>query len=479
MTRVKGITRRWLINTLGVIAAIVIVIVICLSFAIKVFFYNSIEQTISGRSTELINVFGSYTTESSTDFITMATEYVENFPDKELMELMVINSAGRVVITSTGFPPDESQPMPDYEMAKSSSGGVATWSGTLVSGEPVMALTRVITNSQGSYLGAVRYIVSLEMANQRVMAFVAIFITSGVVIILLVLFSGSFFIRSIVNPVKKMSITAKRIAQGDFNAKIDKLHDDEIGDLCDAINNMAQELGVAEKMKNDFISSVSHELRTPLTAIKGWAETMHLGGVSDKETFDKGMSVIIKEASRLTGIVEELLDFSRLQNGRMMLMMDKTDILAELDESIYMLKERASSEGKHLLYDEPDYVGPVLGDRNRLKQVFFNIIDNALKYTPADGVVAIEVSADQDNVKIKVTDNGVGISPEDLPRVKEKFYKANQTVRGSGIGLAVADEIISMHNGTLDIESSLGVGTTVTITLPLIKEKSSDSGNPQ
>ena len=187
------------------------------------------------------------------------------------------------------------------------------------------------------------------------------------------------------------------------------------------------------------------------------------------------MGVIVKESARLTSIVEELLDFSRLQSGRMVLMNEKLDILAELDETVYMLKERALSEGKHLLYDEPEVVyPPVYGDRNRLKQVFLNVIDNALKYTPQSGVVAIQViydvDKDPDTIKVIVTDTGCGIAAEDLPKVKDKFYKANQKVNGSGIGLAVADEIMTLHSGSLTIESSEGVGTTVTISFPIYKD---------
>ena len=154
----------------------------------------------------------------------------------------------------------------------------------------------------------------------------------------------------------------------------------------------------------------------------------------------------------------------------MVLTMDKIDLLAELDEAIYMLRERALSENKHLLYDEPDHVPAVMGDKNRLRQVFINIIDNALKYTPASGVIGIQVSYDDQNLKITISDNGCGIPAEHLPRIKDKFYKANQTVRGSGIGLAVADEIMQLHNGSLEIESTEGVGTTVTLTIPVVSE---------
>ena len=154
----------------------------------------------------------------------------------------------------------------------------------------------------------------------------------------------------------------------------------------------------------------------------------------------------------------------------MLLMMDKIDLLAELDEAIYMLRERALRENKHLLYDEPEFIPPVMGDKNRIKQVFINIIDNALKYTPSSGVIGIQVTSDKDNVTITISDNGCGIPAEHLPRIKEKFYKANQTIRGSGIGLAVADEIMQLHKGSLTIESTEGIGTTVTLVFPVLKE---------
>ena len=318
----------------------------------------------------------------------------------------------------------------------------------------------------------------MEPVNNRILIFSLIIIAIGLIVISLVIISGFFFIRSIVKPIRRLSEAAAQIAQGDFSAskKIDHKYDDEIGDLCDAVSDMAKDLETTEQMKNDFISRVSHELRTPLTAIKGWAETMQLSerGKLDRRTFDRGIGVIIKESSRLTSIVEELLDFSRIQSGRMVLVNEKLDILAEFDETVYMLKERAVSAGKHLLYDEPEAVyPPVYGDRNRLKQVFLNVLDNALKYTPAQGVVAAQVIYSKDEpdiIKIVITDSGCGIPAEDLPKVKEKFYKANQTVGGSGIGLAVADEIMNLHNGSLDIESGEGVGTTVTLTFPVYKE---------
>ncbi len=474
----KGISKRWMLNTLSVILTIIILIVVSLIFIVTYIFQSSVEQSLNNTSNELSLVFSGFASDSSTSFTASARDYVENFDKKEQMAVMVINSSGRVIMTSTGFTPSDKEEIPDFEEAKSNASGYAFWHGKLSTGESALSETRVITNGNGTTVGAVRYIISMEPVNATIMIISAILIVIGLVIIALVILSGGMFIRSIVKPIRELSETAKKIAHGDFSAseKIEYKYDDEIGDLCDAVSDMAVDLKTAEQMKNDFISRVSHELRTPLTAIKGWAETMQLSerGTLDRRTFDRGMGVIIKESTRLTSIVEELLDFSRIQSGRMVLINEKLDILAEFDETVYFLKDRAVSEGKHLLYDEPEVVyPPVYGDKNRLKQVFLNILDNALKYTPKGGVVAAQVIYNKDEpdiIKIVITDSGCGISPEDLPKVKEKFYKANQTIGGSGIGLAVADEIMNLHNGSLDIESGEGVGTTVTLTFPIYKE---------
>ena len=473
---IRGITKRWMLNTLSVIFTIIVLIVVSLILIVTYVFQNSVETQLNAACNELSLVFSGYTSDSYNDFTSAARDYVENFDQKEKMGVMVINPAGRVVITSTGFVPSESEKMPDFEDAKKRKDGYAFWSGKLSSGEPAMSETRVITNENDAIVGAIRYIVSMEPINSRILLADSAIILIGVIMLTLVVISGLLFIRSIVKPIRRLSETAAQIAQGDFSAseKIEHKYDDEIGDLCKAVSNMAKDLQTTEQMKNDFISRVSHELRTPLTAIKGWAETMQLSerGTLDRRTFDRGMSVIIKESARLTGIVEELLDFGRIQSGRMVLINEKMDILAEFDETIYMLKERAVEEGKHLLYDDPEEMPIIYGDKNRLKQVFLNVIDNALKYTPEGGMIGVQVYQDykEHTIKVVVADNGCGIDPEDLPKVKDKFYKANQKINGSGIGLAVADEIIKMHKGSLEIESSPEVGTTVTITIPIYNE---------
>jgi signal transduction histidine kinase len=167
-------------------------------------------------------------------------------------------------------------------------------------------------------------------------------------------------------------------------------------------------------------------------------------------------------------MVDELLDFSRLQNSKLVLNSAELKVVPELDDAVYMMKERAFTEGKVIYYEPSANIdSTIFGDKNRLRQVFLNIIDNALKYSQKGDSIAIDIKETDSNIVISISDTGCGIDPADLPRVKEKFYKANKLINGTGIGLAVADEIIALHKGKIAIESSVGIGTTVTITLPI------------
>ena len=184
----------------------------------------------------------------------------------------------------------------------------------------------------------------------------------------------------------------------------------------------------------------------------------------------------MNETERLSQMVEELLDFSRMQNGHFTLQSATMDILAELGDAVLIYSDKAKRENIKIIYDEPDMLPFVFGDKNRIRQVFINIIDNAIKYSSAGDTVTVTAKSKGDKIIITVADTGCGIKESDLPKVKTKFFKANHTRRGSGIGLAVADEIITMHKGTLEVRSKENVGTTVIITLPAESRLKSEKG---
>ncbi|MFR1436341.1 MAG: sensor histidine kinase [Acutalibacteraceae bacterium] len=462
----RGITRRWTSNVLAGIVLLLVLVEIAAIAAVRYYYYQNVENALELRARQAYNTFSLYVSSPTFDFETGAWDFVEAFRDKEKMELQVINADGKAVVSSSGFVPQE-KTMPDYELAKTAEEQIGVWHGRAADGESIMAMTVMIRDGQNNVLGSVRYVVSLELVNRQLTIFSVLMLLFGLAIVFFVMLSSTYFVNTIVSPVAEIGRAARRIALGDYDFRIEKKYDDEIGDLCDTINYMAGEISAAEQMKNDFISSVSHELRTPLTAIKGWSETLREGGAGDAEMTAKGLEVISDEAERLSGIVEELLDFSRMQSGHISMQFTRMDLLAELEEAVVLFRDRAKREGIELLYVEAAELPPIVGDRDRLKQVFINIIDNAIKYSNPGGRVRVEAADMGAHVQVVISDSGVGIAKADLPNVKNKFYKAHRTRPGSGIGLALADEIVRRHKGRLEIESEEGVGTTVTITLPV------------
>lgn len=455
------ITRRWLINNIGLIMLVLLVLDVAFIYAIQSYYYGASRQYLTMKISSVTGVLSRYSQDADMNFSSEMRSTIENFSDKDKMELMAINSNGRVVLTSSGFTPTEGAAMPDYEDAM--DGGEGYWVGN-TGNETVMAVTVDISDMSAEY-NAIRVVTSLEQIQATLHGYMLGITAICLGILLLLLITGTYFVRSIVRPIKQINATTKKFAKGDFSVRINNRSNDEIGDLCVSINQMADELSNTENMKNEFISSVSHELRTPLTAIKGWAETMCME--ADPDTIQRGVHVIVNETERLSEMVEELLDFSRMQSGKFSLQCANMDVLAELGDAVLIYTEKAKRENIRIIYQEPEMLPFVYGDKNRIRQVFINVIDNAIKYSNSGSTITVSAEEVGGMIQVTITDNGVGISEADLPRVKTKFFKANHTRRGSGIGLAVADEIITMHGGRLDITSELNVGTNVTITLPV------------
>ena len=274
-------------------------------------------------------------------------------------------------------------------------------------------------------------------------------------------------IRSVLIPIQQITEKAKRIAAGSYGTQIQTKYHDEIGELTETINELSAKISQNEKMQAEFISQLSHELRTPLTVINGWSETLLADETMDPDT-RQGLKIISGEAKRLTDMVMELLDFTRMQDGRMTLVVEPTDILAEFEDAVFMYGSRCSQEGIRLRYDgcETD-IPQIPCDAKRLRQVFLNILDNASKHGGSGGRIDATISADSETVFICIRDYGPGIPEDEIPLVKKKFYRGSTNVRGTGIGLAVCDEIVELHGGTLTLENAEGGGTLVTVALPV------------
>ena len=464
----RTIKSRWLNNILAVTVAILLILATVIIYSVYSRYINTAELTIRARISRTVDsYFSNYNNGDDEMFVIGANHYVENFPYKDIMEIWILDSNAKVVASSNGFGSISTTNLNDYYDALKSYDNTAVGEHKTAQGEKILALSYILRDQSGKNYGALRCLVSLDDAYNQFYR-VAVFVTLlFVLIILLITTLGGYFVSSIVHPVEEINRITKEIAKGDFSVRIENNSDDEIGELSDSINLMAKQLSEIDKIKNEFISTVSHEIRTPLTAIKGWSETLkNVGG--GNELTDKGLDIIINETGRLSDMVEELLDFSRIQSGNMKIIKDEFDISAVVEEVCIIYQQKAQSEDKTLVADfaqNDNY--KIFGDEDKLRQVIINIIDNALKYTPEKGNIQITLERNSKYVIISVCDNGYGISKSDLPHVKEKFYKANNTVRGTGIGLAVADEIVKKHGGELIISSEEGKGTIVEIVLPI------------
>lgn len=460
----KSIAMRWLFK----VYLIIVLAVVMIAVIISTLFTNLIFNSVQSQATDYSQGFDNLSSANQENFYDLAITQSDDFEYKNKIEVQVIANNGRVIVSTTGFQPSDDAALTDYNRAKASASGFALYRGKNSGGEHIMAGTKIIYDTKGNVIGAYRWVTSLKAAYKRINITIFLVVVMSLLVLGLCALSGLFFLRAMVTKLRDMGNTARKIAGGDFKARIEVSNNDEIGELCETINYMASELQNAETMKNDFISSVSHELRTPLTAIRGWGETAKMSLGTDEELVARGLDVVLSEADRLSGLVEDLLDFSRMQSGRMIvnnvLPIDVSELLCMVAD---MYTELAAKQGIELSYTPPAQSSIVMSDPDRLKQVFINVIDNAVKYTEKGGLVLVAQTREEGCVRIVVKDTGVGIPAEDIDRVKEKFFKSNKTVRGSGIGLAVADEIIKQHQGLLFIESIEGVGTTVTIVLPL------------
>ena len=258
----------------------------------------------------------------------------------------------------------------------------------------------------------------------------------------------------------------KNILTGTVTAIGAARYRDEIGELADTINEMSAKISQNEKMQAEFISQLSHELRTPLTVINGWSETLLADESMDADT-RQGMKIISSEALRLTEMVMDLLDFTRMQDGRMTLTVEPTDLRGEFEDTVFMYSSRLAQDGITLEYlDTDDDIPEIHCDPKRLRQVFLNLLDNAAKHGGAGKRIESSIRYEDGEVVVRIRDFGAGIPEDEIPLVKMKFYKGSSSARGTGIGLAVCDEIVELHGGSLTLENAEGGGTLVTIRLP-------------
>ncbi len=469
MKKWPRVTTRWLYSVFGVIVLILVGFEITIGAVVFSYYNSSVENLLTTRAENLASFYSQYISNEYTTLESSIDAFTADFADKDIMELQIVNPDGECIYTSLGYAVG-STPLESRDFLQAYHAGISSSfrGDNPTTGEQIMAVSTPLKGADGVTLGVLRLVTSLEGVTSHAWVIVLSLLAICLGIILFVFVTNYYFIGTIVTPLKTITETANQIAAGDMTARIENNYNDEVGELCSSINNMASEIAENERLQNEFISSVSHELRTPMTAIKGWSETMLMcDPKEDEQTINRGLKVVNKEVERLSRMVEELLDFSRIQGGRMKLRTEGLDLGERIYSIVTIMRERATSGGVKINFELPEDIIPVNADPDRLNQVFINVIDNAVKHSLPNTEIEIDIAVDKETATVTVRDHGEGISEEDLPHIKSKFYKGANSKQGTGLGLAIADEIISLHGGSLDIQSKKNEGTTVTVVLPL------------
>lgn len=465
--KLGGLRKRWLLNTASVVLALGLVCVLAVTASVAVYYYSRMEADMSNRARITRDFFASYIDQDYNDYYQSCITYAQTFENKNIMELQFINQQGSLMASSYGQWAGQSPSTPEIQEAMTTR-GESTFLGTdPYTRERIMAVSCPMIYSNGEVIGVLRFVTSTRKVDAMIFMVALISGLVLLVVMAIVTITSNFYLHSIMNPVAQITEKAQRIAAGSYGVQIKTPYQDEIGELAETINEMSSKIAQNEKMQAEFISQLSHELRTPLTVINGWSETLLADETMDEDT-RQGMKIISSEAKRLTEMVMDLLDFTRMQDGRMTLAVENADLRSEYEDTVYMYSARLSQDGIQLIYKDTDLDIPEIPcDPKRLRQVFLNILDNAAKHGGAGKRIETWMDYDGETVTVSIRDFGPGIPEDEIPLVKKKFYKGSSSVRGTGIGLAVCDEIVEMHGGTLTLENAPGGGTLVKVCLPV------------
>jgi signal transduction histidine kinase len=454
-SRIVGIT------TLVLFIAVVIFEIV-LIILIRSFYIENVNAVVKSALEINSKFYNSNLVESNSS----AKEFVKDFAHLPY-HIQITDAEGKVICDSLNQIENDISSYPDVKAI------LKGYSYAKFVGKDHLKKTHILANSiplkNGSRRsGVMRFSVSLENTYGAMDRIIYFFVVLGLIIILLAVIISTIISKTITKPIQHITNISNEMAKGNLSIRAEKHRNDEIGILADSVNHMADEIQKNEMLKNEFISSVSHELRTPLTSIKGWSITIKNTPLDDPEDIYMGIDIIIEESERLSNMVEELLDFSRLTSNKLKLNKAEFDIVGLIKKVLYQLSYKAENKG--VIFTQTVLNNPFIlfGDKNRLKQVLINVIDNSIKFTPSKGEIATSIEIFEDKIVIRIRDTGIGISEEEIGQIKQKFVKGKNTgdLKGLGLGLAISEEIIKGHHGTLIIKSKENIGTEVLITIP-------------
>ena len=327
-----------------------------------------------------------------------------------------------------------------------------------------------ITNAEGAITGMVIISTSLSDIEARLQNISRTFIYYFLVISFLVLAISLLLTGTITRPIKLLHNGIRRMAQGHLSERVHIPGRDEVAQLGEAFNTMAERLESLDQARNEFVANASHELRTPLSAVKVLSQSLQHSGENLPPIYMEFLQDIGDEIDRLDNIVEDLLKLVQLDVPETKVTREDVDLSDIVGRIVSKLKPLAREKQVEMNVSKPD-ICPYYGDGDKLYQVFFNLIHNAVKYTPQEGTISVTVECTDTLAKISVRDTGIGMDPQEIPHIFDRFYRVDKArsraTGGTGLGLSIAHKIVTLHGGRIEVESEIGEGSDFTVILPI------------
>jgi hypothetical protein len=442
-----------------VIVLMLVLFEVVFSISIYRYYYSGIFNYIERHAKTSTRLFSEY---NSVYFIRLRERSSDIIKDFQLQgtELQVIDRHGIVIQSSSGQKVNKKIKIPSSLLEGNTYQQITTTKDNQKQLEILSPLVH-----QGQTIGILKYTTVLTNVNQNIIELILFTLSVGIIISGIVLIISRRLANLFIKPIESIIYASSKLAEGTLNYKIKEDYPGELGELAHSLNCMSYKMEKTELMKNEFIASISHELRTPLTGIKGWSETIESLECLTEEEIKQGMNIISSETERLIHLVERLLDFSRLESNQFQLHKQKIQLQHILNETIWQLTPKAEEKQIEIITNLEEV--ELIGDKGSLKQIFLNVIDNAIKYSYQEGQVSITLIKKEGQAVISVKDCGIGIAKEHLPFVNQSFYQVNSQSPGEGIGLSIVKKIVELHGGTIRIVSKEEGGTIILIKLPL------------
>ncbi|HUL42960.1 MAG TPA: ATP-binding protein [Bacteroidota bacterium] len=409
---------------------------------------------------------------------------IQSFAHSAGIRITLIDSAGTVIFESElgqeVLPQVENHlQRPEIQEALQSGGGSNTRQSATLHLD-MLYFARILATPLPQATGMsraefVRVGIPLTQVNAMMAAIQSKIIIASCIVLVIVSIISIFLSRRLAAPVQRMDLRAQEIRSGNYDQRIPVLSQDELGHLAQTLNGMIDRLNEdiaklkkLERVRTEFLGNVSHELRTPIFAVQGMLETLLNGAVDDKEVNRTFLERALHNTQRLNTLLGDLIEISRIESGDMKLSFRYFALDEFLGQVAAEMSPLAAQHKVHLTLDQPDHL-QVFGDKERLKQVLENLIDNAIKYNRTQGSIRLSAARSDSGVRVSVADTGVGISPEHLPRIFERFYRVDKErsreAGGTGLGLAIVKHIVEAHGSRIEVISEVGNGTTFSFLL--------------